>query len=172
MSRNPGLSRNDLSEEGRRVYDEIVATRGEVDEAFQILLPRPELLRRIAHLGSYIRFESSLPAAIRECIVLATARELESEFEWASHEPQARRAGVSEGTIRAIRAGEEPSLAGEGERAAVRFVYESLRDHRVADATFGALRDAFGLEGATEVAATLGFYSMLANILTAFDVGR
>ena len=172
MTRNPGLSRDDLSEEGRRVYDEIVATRGEVDEAFQILLPRPELLRRIAHLGSYIRFESSLPAAIRECIVLATARELESEFEWASHEPQARRAGVSEETIRAIRAGEVPSGTGEGERAAVRFVYESLRDHRVGDATFGALRDAFGLEGVTEVAGTLGFYSMLANILTAFDIGR
>jgi 4-carboxymuconolactone decarboxylase len=172
MSRNPGLTRDDLSEEGRRVYDEIVATRGEVDEAFQILLPRPELLRRIAHLGTYIRFESSLPAPIRECIVLATAREIESEFEWASHEPQARRAGVSDETIRAIKAGEMPSAASQGEWAAVRFVYESLRHHRVTDGTFRALVDAFGLEGATEAAATLGFYSMLGNILIAFDVGR
>ena len=46
----------DLSDEGRRVYDEIMATRGEVDRPFQILLAAPELLRRVAHLGRLMRY--------------------------------------------------------------------------------------------------------------------
>lgn len=170
MTRQPMHRREDLSEEGRRVYDELVETRGEVDEAFRVLLPTPELLRRIAHLGSYIRFGSGLPASIRECIILASARELESEFEWASHEPQARRAGVSEETLHAIRNGEVP--AGGGEGAVVQFVYETLRHHRITDATFRRVQSAFGIEGTTEIAATVGYYSLLGNILNVYDVGR
>jgi len=165
-------SRDDLPDEGRRVYDEIVKTRGEVDEAFQILLDSPEALRRIAHLGSYIRFESRLSGAIRESIILATARECGSEFEWTSHEPQARRAGVSEDSIRAIMSGEVSAHASAEEGAALQFVFENLRDHRISDATFEKARAIFGIERTTEIAATVGFYAMLASILNAFDVGK
>lgn len=170
MSRRPARSREDLPAEGRCVYDEIVASRGEVDEAFQVLLPTPELLRRIAHLGSYIRFESRLPPAIRECIILAAAREMQSEFEWASHEPQARQAGVSADTLRSIREGEVP--AGDPQGPVVQLVYQTLRDHRVTDPIFQRVQSAFGAEGLTEIAATLGYYSLLGNILNIFEVGR
>lgn len=172
MMRVPMRSRDDLPEEGRRVYDEIVKTRGEVDEAFQILLDSPEALRRIAHLGSYIRFESRLSGAIRECIILATARECGSEFEWASHEPQARRAGVSEDTIRSIKSGEVPAHGSAEERAALQFAFENLRDHRISDATFEKTRAVFGIGRTTDIAATVGFYAMLASILNAFDVAK
>lgn len=170
MSRVSALSTSDLSEEARRVYDEIMATRGEVDRPFQMLLTSPELLRRIAHLGWYIRHESSLPAPIRECIILATAREWKCGFEWASHEPQARQCGVSEDTIQAMRDGELPSKSNEEEQAVIRFVYETLRDHEVTDATFRRVHGAFGIEGTTEIAATVGYYSMLASIINVFDV--
>lgn len=172
MTRVPELSTSDLSEEARRVYDEIMATRGEVDRPFQILLTSPELLRRIAHLGWYVRHESRLPAPIRECIILATAREWKCGFEWASHEPQARKCGVSEDTIQAVRDGELPSESNEEEEAVIRFVYESLRDHEVAEATFRRVHGAFGIEGTTEIAATVGYYSMLASIINVFDVSR
>ena len=154
------------------MFDEIVATRGEVDEAFQTMLARPELLRRVAHLGSFIRFESSLPAGVRECVILATGREFRCQFELTSHEPQARAAGVSEATIRSIREGRLPSAGNDGERVAVQFAYESLREHRVTDPTFQRARDLFGIEGATEIAATIGYYTLLATLINVFDVGR
>src|ERR1035441_4732312 len=102
MSRISLRSREQLDEVGRAVLDEIMATRGKVDEAFQVLLPTPELLRRISHLGTYVRFGSSLGADVRECIILATARHMNSEFEWNDHRPQARTAGVAEETIESI----------------------------------------------------------------------
>ncbi len=169
MSRISAQSRDDLTDESRVVYDEIMATRGEVDRPFQILLPTPELLRRVAHLGLLMRFDSSVPPAIRECLILATARELECEFEWTGHEPTARESGVSERTIQSIRDGRTPSDADEGAQAVVCFVYESLRDHAVCDETFGRVQTAFGVRGTTEIAATLGYYTMLATLINAFE---
>ena len=172
MSRVTMSSREALSEEGQAVYDEIMITRGKVDEAFQVLLPAPELLRRIAHLGSYVRFGSGLTAAVRECIILATARHMGSEFEWADHEPQARAAGVSAETIQSIRDGNLPVDGSNSERLVVQFVYQTLRDQNVTDTCFRSVQTEFGTVGTAEIAATIGFYSMLANILTVFNVGR
>ena len=172
MNRVVMRSREELSEEGRAVYDEIMVSRGKVDEAFQVLLPTPELLRRVAHLGSYVRFGSGLSAAVRECIILATARHMGSEFEWADHEPQARAAGVSAETIRSIRDGKLPVQGSIQERAVIQFVHETLRDQNLTDACFQGVQTEFGAAGTAEIAATIGFYSMLANILTVFNVGR
>lgn len=172
MSRWNVRSRAELGEDGRSVYDEIMASRGKVDEAFQVLLPAPELLRRIAHLGFYVRFGSSLSAAIRECIILATARHMHSDFEWTDHEPQARAAGVPDETIQAISSGELPVAGSLEQRAVLQFVYETLRDQNVSDSCFERVQAEFGPTGTAEIAVTIGFYSMLANILTVFNVGR
>ena len=172
MNRVTMSSREELSEEGQAVYDEIMGSRGKVDEAFQVLLPAPELLRRIAHLGSYVRFGSGLTAAVRECIILTTARHMGSEFEWADHEPQARAAGVSAETIQSIKDGNIPVDGSNPERLVVQFVHQTLRDQNVTDACFQSVQTEFGIVGTAEIAATIGFYSMLANILTVFNVGR
>lgn len=169
MSRISLRLREQLDEAGRTVFDEIMESRGKVDDAFQALLPAPELLRRIANLGAYVRFGSSLGAAVRECVILATAHFMSSEFEWNDHRPQALAAGVSEATIGAIAQGVLPSSAG-AERAVVQFTYETLRDRNVSDATFAETVTRFGIAGTAEVAATIGFYSMLANILIVFNV--
>jgi 4-carboxymuconolactone decarboxylase len=174
MNRISLRSRDQLDEVGRAVFDEIMKSRGKVDEAFQVLLPTPELLRRIAHLGTYVRFGSGLSAAVRECIILATARHMNSEFEWNDHRPQALAAGVAEETIESIWRGELPATpkSSADERMVVQFVYETLRDKNVTDATFDAVAKRFGQAVTAEIAATIGFYSMLANILTVFNVGR
>src|SRR5271154_1533160 len=45
-------------------------------------------------LNRYLRFESNLSAHIRELAILTTAREFDSQFEWAAHEPEALGEGV------------------------------------------------------------------------------
>ena len=144
MNRVMMSAREALSEEGQAVYDEIMASRGKVDEAFQVLLPAPELLRRIAHLGSYVRFGSGLTAAVRECIILATARHMGSEFEWADHEPQARAAGVSAETIQSIRDGNLPVQGSNPERLVVQFVQQTLRDQNSRISVFEVCKPSSG----------------------------
>src|SRR3970040_2183098 len=95
-------SKQELAPEYRPVYDEIARTRGRVGGPFAALLHSPELAARTAHLGSYVRFESSLDNKIVERAALAAARELESKHEWAAHVSHAQKAGIPIETIRAV----------------------------------------------------------------------
>ena len=52
----------------------------------------------------------------------------------------------------------------------IRYGRELLRGKRVSDRTFGAARERFGVQGVTELTATLGYYAMLACALNAFEV--
>ena len=65
------------------VWDQIASSRGKVVGPFSVLLHRPELARRTAELGAYIRFESVLTPVDRELAIIALAREMDCQFEWA-----------------------------------------------------------------------------------------
>ena len=58
----------------------------------------------------------------------------------------------------------------DDERLVIRYGRELLRDKRVSEGTFSAARDRFGVQGVTELTATLGYYAMLACALNAFGV--
>ena len=52
-----------------------------------------------------LRSELGLDARLVELTILATAREMQSQFEWAMHEPVALEMGVPAATIDMIRHG-------------------------------------------------------------------
>ncbi len=54
---------------------------------FSAFLNNPELTYRIAHVGSYIRFDGLLPDQTRELAIMATAREIDARFEWSRSRP-------------------------------------------------------------------------------------
>ena len=72
----------------------IAGTRGRALNVFRALLNSPDTANAVAGLGEYIRYNSALDPAIRETAILATARELGAEYEWAHHEPIAREVGA------------------------------------------------------------------------------
>lgn len=170
MSRVTRRSREELDPRSRAVYDEIVASRGKVDDAFQPLLATPDLLQRVVHLGTYIRFESGLDARTRECVILATAQHMRSEFEWRDHEVQARSAGVAAETIEAIRNQSIPEGCSPEVAAVLRFCRETLTDKEVTDEAFRQVEAFYGARGTAEIAATIGFYCLLAVVLTVYGV--
>jgi len=53
--------------------------------------------------GNYLRFRAGLREPVREACVLAMARECNSAFEWAAHEPEALQVGVPAGVIELIK---------------------------------------------------------------------
>jgi 4-carboxymuconolactone decarboxylase len=117
-----------------------------------------------------VRYNLDLPEDLRETIILATAREIKSQYEFYAHARLARQAGVSESTIRAIAQGTAPQgLSGDEERL-VRYVRELLRNHKISDATFNAVRDRFGMQKTLEITALVGHYLLVGQILAAFEV--
>jgi 4-carboxymuconolactone decarboxylase len=130
----------------------------------------PDLASRVAHTGTYVRYNLELPEALRETIILATAREIKNQYEFYAHARLARQAGLAEDTIQAIARGTAPQgLAGD-EAMLVRYVQELLRNHKISDATFNAVRDRFGMQKTLEITALVGHYLLVGQILAAFEV--
>jgi len=162
--------KEDLAPEHRPIYDAIAQSRGVVGGPWLALLHSPELAQRTAHLGSYVRFESSLDHKLVEFTALVAARELECKHELAAHIVNGQKAGIPMETIRAVyqRKGTE-SFSSEDAQI-VSFVREILHSHRVSEATFQVLYGRLGEKGLVELTATVGYYAMLACTLNAFDV--
>lgn len=162
--------REDLAEEHQSVYDGIAQSRGAVGGPFLALLHSPELAKRTAHLGGYLRFESNLDAKVVELAALVSARELECKHEWAAHVTHAQKAGIPMETIRAVHQSRGTEHFSYEDAQIVSFVRETLRSHRASETTFQALYGRLGERGLVELTATIGYYVMLACTLNVFDI--
>jgi 4-carboxymuconolactone decarboxylase len=152
------------------VWDRIAQSRGRVAGPFAALLHSPELARRIAETGHYVRFEGPLPQADRELAIITVARALDCQYEWAAHAVLARRAGVRDEVIAAIRERRAPAGLTPAEAQLNVYAAALLREHRVSDDAFAALQARFGLEGLVDLTATIGYYAMIACALNAFAI--
>ncbi|OGK99079.1 MAG: hypothetical protein A3E31_08060 [Candidatus Rokubacteria bacterium RIFCSPHIGHO2_12_FULL_73_22] len=171
MARIPTVTRrSDLAPEHHAAWDAIAQSRGHVVGPFTVLLHSPELAARAAHLGAHIRFECTLPPADRELAILAVARALDCRFEWAAHVPIARREGVRETAITALRERRAPAGLTPAEAAIVGYVSQLLARHRVDEPTFAAVRGRLGVQGVVELTAAAGYYGLIAGILNAFEI--
>jgi len=162
--------KEDLQPEHQSIYDAIAQSRGVVGGPFLALLHSPELAGRTAHLGSYVRFQSSLDPKIIELAALVSARELQCKHEWAAHVNHAQKAGISLDIIRAVHQCKDAADFTFEDAQIVSFVREVLRAYRVNETTFQALYARLGERGLVELTATVGYYAMLACTLNTFDV--
>ena len=164
------LSRDALPADQQDMFDYLTKTRGSVRVPFSLVLNSPEACRRISHLGTYVRFESSLPAAVTEIATLTVAREFDCAHEWAQHTGFARQAGVSEAAIDVIGSKRGLESLSEEEALPARYAREVLQHRRVSDATFAAARERFGDKGVVDLTATVGYYCLMACLLNALEV--
>jgi len=163
-------SKDEVAPEHHSIFDSITGSRGRISGPFSVLLHSPEVAGRAAHLGAYIRFDSTLTPPQKELAIATTAREMDCMYEWGAHETLARKAGVRDEALSVIaNRGELDALTDE-EALIVRYGRELLRDHRVSKDTYDAAWSKFGDQGVTELTATFGYYSMLACALNAFEV--
>jgi 4-carboxymuconolactone decarboxylase len=170
MARLPNLERDQLKPEDQKFYDAIADSRGGVRGPYGVLLHSPDLAARVAHTGTYVRYNLELPEALRETIIIATAREIKNQYEFFAHARLARQAGVAEDTIQAIAHGTAPQGLSGDEAMLVRYVQELLRNHKISNATFNAVRDRFGMQKTLEITGLIGHYLLVGQILAAFEV--
>ena len=171
VPRVPGITeREEIPDGYRHNFDLIEESRGQVSGPFPVLLHSPEVGGRVGHLGTYIRFESRLSGRERELAILTTAREFDCAYEWAVHEPLAREAGVRDEALEVVADRRSVDSLPDTEALVVRYGRTLLRDHEVPEVLFHAVKDRFGIQGITDLTATIGYYGLLACVLNAFDV--
>lgn len=164
------LDRDALPEDKRFIHDYLKETRGAVRLPFSAVLNNPELTYRVAHLGSFIRFDSVLPDKVRELAILATAREVDARFEWAGHVRIAKEAGVTDAQIAAIADRSAPAGFSDEDALPVNVALELRRTNALSDANFKAAQSKYGDAGVIELIAAVGYYSLMGCLLNGLQI--
>jgi 4-carboxymuconolactone decarboxylase len=170
MARLSDVAREQLNPEDQKYFDEIADSRGSVRGPYGVLLHSPQLAARVAATGAYVRFDFDMPNSLKETVILATAKEIKSQYEFTAHARLAREAGVTDDTIRSIARGTAPQDLADDEEILVRYTQELLRNHKITDPTYNAVKERFGERATLEVTGLIGHYLLVGQILAAFEV--
>ena len=153
-----------------RPLDSLLDERGGLAGPFNALVHRPDLGIVVQRLGERLRFHGSLPGAAREIAILAVGAKWMAEYEWWAHSKIARREGVSDETIDAVRCVERPPLSDPVDQAAHDFTAALLETGRVDPASYDAARAHLGDGGLVELVTLVGYYTLVSFTLNAFEV--
>ena len=171
MARLPAVTRDQLPAEFREAFDQVLAANGgRVSGPTSITVNSPEMARRRGHLTSYLRYETTIPQNFLELAIITAARAMDCPYVWNAHAPAARRAGVSDALIDALRERKPLPTMSLQESALVNYGQEFYRTHRISDATFKTALAQFGAQHLVELTTLMGHYAQTAFILNAFDV--
>ena len=172
MPRIPLVTEASMTDEQRRVYEAMMSgpRRAPPVGPLAAAMHRPDLAEAWSDLGLVLRFHSSFEPRLREFVILLTGRFWDCQFEWFSHESEARKAGLSAATIETLRRGGH-CFAARDEQAIHDYAIELLRDHRVSEAAYQRIHDTYGTAGTVELTALIGYYAMVACTLNAHEIG-
>jgi putative methionine-R-sulfoxide reductase with GAF domain/alkylhydroperoxidase family enzyme len=172
--RLPLPRREDLDAAGQETYDRLADPAGGTLRGLKgpggIQLHSPELSRRSRPVNHYLRYESGLGGRVRELAILATARELDSAFEWAAHEPAAIDEGIARDIVDLVRYRSDTSGLDKADAAVIELSREIFGARRVRPATFARALRLFGRRKLVDLVALMGNYAATAALLTAFDM--
>jgi 4-carboxymuconolactone decarboxylase len=166
--------RHQLDDAGRKTYDNLADPNGGTIRGLRgpggILLHSPELSRHAQPLNRYLRHEAGLGGRVRELAILTTAREHDSQFEWAAHEPEALGEGISQEIIDVIKHREDTSSLNEADAIVIELGREIFGARKLTSATFARSLRQFGRRALVDLVALMGNYAGTAALLTAFDM--
>ena len=163
------ISKEQLAPKDHAAFDAIVASRGAVQGPFTMFLHSPDIAGRVAHLGAYVRFEGSLDMRVRVLAAMTVAREYEALYVWGAQTGGARRLGVPEATIAAIRENHSRGIPPDDAQI-VDFTRQLLRRHRVDNATAQAMLARFGNDEFVQLTGAIGYYSLLCMTVNACEL--
>jgi 4-carboxymuconolactone decarboxylase len=162
-SRLPLIQRDQLSEEDKKVFDDVANTA-----PGRVSMYSPPIAEAIRSLNSGLR-STVLGSQMFEICALIAAREFDEDFEWTGHLAGAKRAGVSEQTIQAIQFNRDVKTAPPKDALMIRFGRALFREHKVSPELYAEVVKTFGQRGMVEAAWTMGDYAMAAVALRAVD---
>ncbi|WP_319448718.1 MULTISPECIES: carboxymuconolactone decarboxylase family protein [unclassified Mycobacterium] len=135
--------------------------------ALATLARHPDLAQAYLPLGNYLQAGSTLPARMRELVILRVAHRTGCVYEWTHHIRLGKRKGLSDDDI---------ACAADGrahlprEQAALTASDELLASFRVSDQTWATLGEHLDDRQRMDLVFTVGGYLLLAMGLNTFGV--
>jgi 4-carboxymuconolactone decarboxylase len=170
--RLPLPKREELDEIGKAAYD-----RGTKPGATMMGLQGPAGVQlytkaapHLVALNQYLRFQSGITPRIREIAILITAREMDSQFEWAAHEPEALSVGVPENVVEAIKHRRSTAALDDADATVIELGRQIWRTHKVSSELFAKAKALFGASMLIDIVLLMGNYASTAALLATVDM--
>jgi AhpD family alkylhydroperoxidase len=160
---SPG-TRPELAELEARIR----GARGRLSPLYQVLLNSPRLAAGWEHLFTVIRQQTSVPARLRELVILRIAVLNGAGYEFEAHVPHALQAGMTAAELEGLKRG-NASFSGT-DSLVLRYTDAITRDLDVPDALFEELRKHFDDPALVELTATIAGYNMVSRFLIAMRI--
>lgn len=135
----------------------------------RMLLHSPPIADGWNTLLAAVRTQTTVPPDVRELIVLRIATLNDAPYEWTAHEPVARRAGVTDAQLAAVRTN-DPAPFTPAQRAALAYTDAMTRRITVPYKVFADLADHFDDRQIVEITATVGTYNLVSRFLVALEI--
>ena len=179
-ARLPLPQREQLDAGGQRAYDMVRHPDSRYADSLwgpvAMWLYSPGMIEHLFPTSTYLRYGTDKDQRLTELTILATAREVRSQYEWTAHEPLAVAAGLEAEIIELVKqrrpldgAGEVPGL-GDLERLIIRFAREAISEERVSSATFAPRARTARRAGRHGPDGLIGYYNFVNITLKSFDV--
>jgi len=170
--RLPLPKREELDEIGKAAYD-----RGSKPGTTIMGLQGPAGIQlytkgapHLVALNQYLRFQAGITPRIREIAILTTAREMDSQFEWAAHEPEALSVGVPANVVETIKHRRATSGLDEADATVIELGRQIWRTHKVTSELFAKAKGLFGASMLIDIVLLMGNYAGTAALLAAVDM--
>jgi len=172
--RLPLPKRESLDDDAKQIFDHFLDPEGDTYVGIRgpggIRLHSPKLSRLIQEVNHYLRHESGISERVRELAILATARELNHQFEWVAHEPAALKVGVSQAIVDIIRYRKPIDNLDETDGVVIEFCRQLMGARKVEPETFAKAHRIFGTKMLVDIVSVVGSYAATGALLTAFDI--
>lgn len=156
-----------LPAEQHALYDRITASRGQPGGPYSILLYAPLIADKVDQLSQTLR--SALEPREFVLAALAVARAKDSLFVWSVQAPSARRAGLPEESITAIKERRLEALPND-QADIVSYAQQVVTTSRVDPALFERLKAQHGVPWLVGLTTTAGHFALISGINNAFEV--
>lgn len=163
LSRLPPATAADLDEEGQRL---LAAT--ELDPRPG---PRHVTLYSPGELDLGIPSGETSPVGPRyfQLAVLITAREIDQQYEWSSHEPAGLRQGLEQSVIDVVKYDRDVAGLSDQDATLITFGRALFREHRVSSELWEKMMGYWGRQRTVQLMSIMGEYFRVGFMLNAID---
>jgi len=154
----------------KEIEERILQERGRISLLYQVLLNSAPIAQGWEAMLTAVRNKSSVPADLRELMILRVAVLNKASFEFEAHIPHALKAGVPQEKIDALRSLTLSNLLTDEEKLVLQMTDHMTRDVEVPAELMAKVTHQYSAEKVVELVATVAAYNMVSRFLVALNI--
>ncbi len=156
------IPENELTDEQKKVFDDLVAGRGRLLTPYKIWIHSPKLAAAMETIGTFLNKKGALTEREVELTIVVIATHWQGAYVQAAHVKRCLELGYPQEAMDALKASQVPDLPDSREKAVFDLCQIAMAPGGGSDEVYDRAAVLLGRDGLAEVLGLLGYYSAVA----------